>query len=245
VTTKPVRACVCVCVCVFARDTQGLDTVLEGHGVLPPASPGHGKDAVERRRSRELLEQQEAAQLMFEKKREADMAMLEKLRGAGATADTLRYVETAIKRRAEAGIYVDSCCASSELHPLTAEAPRPCAAPHTAEAALSARSNVSATDAARARDAWDQNGRHLRDALDRGDESHRGDTSYRGDSYRGDFREDVSFGDDRTHSQAINMNYAKAGLGDCIHTLAVVPGTQAPREELSPTSFCSVPDVKI
>ena len=109
---------------VCARATQGLDTVLEGHGVLPPASPRHGKEAAERRRSRELLEQQETAQLMFEKKREADLAMLEKLRGAGATADTLRYVETAIRRRAEAGTYMDFCCASAELHPLTA-APRP------------------------------------------------------------------------------------------------------------------------
>ena len=41
-----------------------------------------------------------AALREFEKKREADLAMLEKLRGAGATADTLRYVETAIRRRA-------------------------------------------------------------------------------------------------------------------------------------------------
>lgn len=93
------------CDCAVARGAQGLDSVLEGHGVLPPTSPGqNGAAAAEQRRSRELMEQQETARLMSEK-READLVMLEKLRGAGATADTLRCVETAIRRRAEAGVY--------------------------------------------------------------------------------------------------------------------------------------------
>ena len=82
---------------------QGVDSVLEGHGVLPNSSPER-QAAAENRLSRELKEQKDGAQFSSEVRNEDDMVMLEKLRAAGATAETLRSVEAAIQRRAETGV---------------------------------------------------------------------------------------------------------------------------------------------
>lgn len=81
---------------------QGLDRVLEGHGVAPSSGQG-ALDTPANRRSRELKEQEDIARLSREKKARDEMIMLQKLKDAGATDETLKQVGAAIKRRAEAG----------------------------------------------------------------------------------------------------------------------------------------------
>jgi hypothetical protein len=81
---------------------QGLDSVLEGHGIAPPTGQG-AEDTPANRRSRELKEQEDMARLLREKKARDEMIMLQKLKDAGATDETLKHVNAAIRRRADAG----------------------------------------------------------------------------------------------------------------------------------------------
>ena len=85
-----------------ALASQGLDSVLEGHGIAPPSGQG-AENTPATRRSRELKEQEDMARLLREKKAREEMVMLQKLKDAGATDETLKQVNAAIRRRADAG----------------------------------------------------------------------------------------------------------------------------------------------